>query len=202
MKTVHPTFELIYPSTSMQAEFELRKIEAAGRTCYQSEISDSGYLDFIAGILKRGHESVIEHGIATARIIADRGVTHELVRHRLASYSQESTRYCNYSKFGHEITVIEPPGLTSLGYNIWRKAIEDAERHYFELLETGASPQIARSVLPNSLKAEIWVTANFREWRHIFRMRTSEAAHPQIRHVMTMGLRKMAELMPVLFVMD
>jgi thymidylate synthase (FAD) len=181
----------------------LRKIELAGRTCYKSEdkISEVSYLDFIAGILKRGHESVIEHGVATAKIIADRGVTHELVRHRIASYSQESTRYCNYSlgKFGHEITVIEPPGLTTRGYNAWRRAMESAEQEYFEMLDAGEKPQIDRSVLPTCLKAEIWVTCNFREWRHIFRLRTSEAAHPQIRHVMVMGRRKMAELMPVLF---
>ena len=202
MLTTCAQFKLIYPANSEDAERELRKIEAAGRACYRSEhkITGNSYLQFIHNIMQRGHLSVIEHAFATAQIITDRGITHEIVRHRLASYSQESTRYCNYSqdRFGGELTFIEPPGLGS-AYLEWRQAMEDAERHYLAMLEMGTSPEIARAVLPNSLKAEIWITANVREWLHIFKLRTSQAAHPQIRHVMTMGLRQMNELMPVIF---
>lgn len=204
MKIAQVQFNLVYPSTQKEVERELRKIESAGRTCYKSghKISDASYLRFISNIIKRGHLSVIEHGFATAHIITDRGITHEIVRHRLASYSQESTRYCNYSqdRFGNEITVIKPLGLElKKDYAEWHKAMKDAEKHYFALINAGISPQIARSVLPNSLKAEIWVTANFREWLHIFKLRTSQAAHPQIRRIMKCGLNQMKELMPVIF---
>jgi thymidylate synthase (FAD) len=202
MKTVHAQFNLTYPATPEEAERELRKIEAAGRTCYKSghKIDDESYLKFIANIIRRGHLSVIEHGMATAHIVTDRGITHEIVRHRIASFSQESTRYCNYSqdRFGNELTFIEPPQLHS-SYDEWRQAMEDAERHYFAMIKAGRPPQIARSVLPNSLKAEIWITANLREWLHIFKLRTSQAAHPQIRQVMVSGLHQMSILMPVVF---
>jgi thymidylate synthase (FAD) len=165
-------------------------LERIGRTCYKSEdriTVDSG-AKFVRRIIDSGHESVIEHASMSVRFICDRGVTHELVRHRLCAFSQESTRYCNYSKnkFGSEITVIEPcfwrddPGMLSA----WREACERAERAYMDLLTAGAKPEQARSVLPNSLKTEIVCTANLREWRHIFRLRTSERAHPQMREVM------------------
>lgn len=203
MKTVRPQFELTYPATPRDAECELRKIEAAGRVCYKSEhrISDTSYIKFIGNIIKRGHLSVIEHGIATAKITTDRGITHEIVRHRLASYSQESTRYCNYGgeRFGGELTFIQPPGLTANALLIWRCAMHNAEIAYLRMIEAGMKPQIARSVLPNSLKAEIFVTANFREWLHIFKLRTSEAAHPQIRQVMVSGQQQLAKLIPVVF---
>lgn len=203
MKTVHARFELIYPATPADARRELGFIEMAGRTCYKSEhrISDDSYIKFIGNIIRLGHLSVIEHGIARAKIITDRGITHELVRHRLASYSQESTRYCNYSagRFGEELTVIEPPGLPANALLIWRCAMHNAETAYLRMIEAGMMPQIARSVLPNSLKAEIFITANFREWLHIFKLRTSEAAHPQIRQVMISGEQQLAALVPVVF---
>lgn len=203
MKVVEPKFELIYPATSEDAERELRHIEAAGRICYKSEhrISDTSYLAFISNIIKRGHLSVIEHGIVKARVRTDRGITHEVVRHRLASYSQESTRYCNYSgdRFGGELTVIEPPGLNGIALRVWQDAILGSESAYMQLREAGMAPQIARSVLPNSLKAEIFITANFREWLHIFKLRISDAAHPQIRQVMESGQKQLASLIPVIF---
>lgn len=203
MKIVEPRFELIYPATPEDAEQELRKIERMGRICYKSEyrISTDSYIKFISNIIKRGHLSVIEHGIASAIITTDRGITHEIVRHRLASYSQESTRYCNYSKarFGNEITIIQPPGLKGNALRIWQYAVENAEAAYLRMRDYGVAPQIARSVLPNSLKAEIGITANFREWLHIFKLRTSQAAHPQIREVMISGQKQLADLVPVVF---
>ena len=146
---------------------------------------------FVEMIKKNGHESVLEHAVAGFSIVTDRGVTHEIVRHRLASYSQESTRYCNYGKegFGSEITVIEPPNLTP-GENgsraEWMAAMATTETIYLQILKDGCSPQIARSVLPNSLKTEIGMTANFREWRHFLRLRTSPKAHPQMRQIAEM----------------
>lgn len=183
---------IVQPSVVLEAitkDAELL-IERAGRTCYKSDAkitSESAGL-FIRMIIKKGHESVIEHASATLRFVCDRGVTHELVRHRLASFSQESTRYCNYSeeKYGGEISVICPPSLepgTDEHFH-WHRACEAAERAYIAMLSGKISPQIARSVLPICLKTEIVVTANLREWRHIFKLRTAPAAHPQIRSLM------------------
>nr|VFJ95674.1 MAG: thymidylate synthase (FAD) [Candidatus Kentron sp. LFY] len=183
----------------------IRKIEAAGRTCYKSEdrMAQGTAEAFIKRITSSGHESVIEHEKVTARIVCDRGVSHELVRHRIASFSQESTRYCNYAndKFGNEITVIEPrywQGNDKMR-GLWLRAMADAERHYFELIENGANAQEARSVLPNSLKTEIVVTMNLREWRHFFKVRTAKAAHPQMREIAIQALRMFKKVVPVVF---
>lgn len=190
----------------------VKKIEKIGRVCYKSEsnISDGSAERFISNILKRGHESVIEHESVTVRMVCDRGITHEIVRHRIASYSQESTRYCNYTndKFGSEITVIDPAGgfeydpddETDLArYNAWREAMENAEKSYFKLLELGATPQEARSVLPNSLKTEIVVTMNLRSWRNFFRLRCDSHAHPQMREVAGIALEVFKERLPIFF---
>ena len=140
---------------------------------------------------------------ATVRFVCDRGVSNEIVRHRLASYSQESTRYCNYGKddFGCEITVIEPEFLTgdTTGYAIWKQAMADAELAYFSLLEWGCTPEEARAVLPNALKTELIMTANMREWRHFFRLRCAPAAHPQMRSLAIPLYRKFADALPELF---
>ena len=190
----------------------IQLIEIAGRTCYKSEdkIDDDSAKGFIRGIMKRGHESVIEHSAATVRIICDRGVTHEIVRHRLVAYSQESTRYCNYK--GGVTFVIPPwvdidPGeykvhcfpLDPVPTQEWMATMKRTEDSYLDLLERGWSPQQARSVLPNSLKTEIVCTANFREWRHIFKLRTSKAAHPQMREIMVPLLVMFKERIPVIF---
>jgi thymidylate synthase (FAD) len=179
----------------------LQRIEKAGRTCYKSEdlITDESAKKFVRMIIRRGHHSVLEHESVSVRIICDRGVTHEIVRHRLASYSQESTRYCNYGqeKHGGGIKVIAPPGLgNSLG--IWREAVAVAERAYLELLENHP-PEIARSVLPNSLKTEIVMTCNLREWRHFFSLRTASAAHPQMRQIARPMLEAFRILIPIIF---
>ena len=146
---------------------------------------------------------MIEHEKLSVKIICDRGVTHEIVRHRIASYSQESTRYCNYTKdkFGNELTFIKPlfwdEGDTC--YTLWKEQMASIEKGYFALIEAGATPEEARSVLPNSLKTEIVVTMNMREWRHFFRLRGSKAAHPQIREIVRLLLPKFRELLPDLF---
>ena len=202
MKIVSPGFEII--GTVNGADI-LRHIELCGRVCYKSEdrITDTSAEKFVAGIIKRGHEAVLEHVVITVKFIVDRGVSHEIVRHRLAAYCQESTRYCNYSqgKHGGEITFIKPLYLAedTEGWFQWRRACFEAEKRYFRLLEFGCSPQEARAVLPNSLKTEVVMTANLREWRHFFRPRTAPAAHPQMREVTIPLLRRMRELVPVVF---
>lgn len=187
----------------------LRKIEKAGRTCYKSEekITSESAKEFVKKILASGHETVIEHEKVTVRVICDRGVTHEIVRHRIASYSQESTRYCNYgkNKFGNEITVIDPCFWKSGNpedkkkYEIWKKQMEATEKSYLDLLALGASPQEARSVLPNSLKTEIVMTMNLREWRHFFKLRTAPNAHPQMREIACPLLDEFKKRIPVIF---
>jgi thymidylate synthase (FAD) len=209
MLLVKPSAEILAVSLSA-----LQLIEYAGRTCYKSEdkITDDSAPAFAAMILKRGHESVIEHASATVRFICDRGVTHEIVRHRLASYSQESTRYCDY-KGGHVAYIIPPwTSYTEGEYTndahiltgdfaetMWAKNCLEIEQLYRNLREAGWKPEQARSVLPNSLKTEIVMTANLREWRHFFKLRTSAAAHPQMREVATPLLLAMKERAPVLF---
>jgi thymidylate synthase (FAD) len=192
MIIVEPSFTILHPTSKEEARAALRRVEFAGRICYKSEgrITDDSYIRFIQMLMQRGHWSVIEHATMTAHLVTSRGVTHELVRHRIASYSQESTRYCNYNqgRFGGEITVIAPPELSGEELARWGEGIRAAECAYRELIGRGASPQIARGVLPNDLKAEIVVTANLREWHHLFSMRAAPNAHPHIRHVMQIGL--------------
>ena len=202
MKIIEAGFEFMEEADS---EKLLRKIEKAGRVCYKSEgkISEHSAETFIRNIIKRGHESVLEHGSISVKIVCDRGVTHEIVRHRLASYSQESTRYCNYSadKFGSEITVIKPCFWEegSREYAVWKESMEMIEKNYMALLEAGAKPEEARSILPNSLKTEIVVTMNLREWRHFFRLRTEGRAHPQMREIACKMLAEFQKKIPVVF---
>lgn len=207
MKIIEPSVELINP---IPYEVALNTIEIAGRTCYQSEdkMTDDSAEDFIRRIIQRGHESVLEHVSITARFICDRGVSHEIVRHRIGAYSQESTRYCNYSgdKFGNEITVIRPCffkralfGHSGDKEDQWYDACISAEYGYFRMLEEGSTPQEARSVLPNSLKTTLVVTYNLREWRHFLRLRCAPDAHPQMRQVAKMARELLKAWGPVFF---
>lgn len=185
----------------------LKRIEEYGRTAYKSEdkITDDSASEFIRMIVKRKHFSVLEHVTVSARIICDRGVTHEMVRHRIASYTQESTRYCNYSKdkFGNELTFIRPSWCGISGrdtrYDHWYNAMTNAEISYLTMIESGAKPQEARSVLPNSLKTEIVMTANLREWHHFFTLRTSKGAHPDMQVIANMLLNEFRSHIPVVF---
>ena len=211
MQVIKPSIEII---DMEDYEKIVKKIERIGRVCYKSEgkITEDSAEKFIKGLLTRQHESVIEHENVTVRFVCDRGVTHEIVRHRIASYSQESTRYCNYSgdKFDNQITVIDlASGFQydfskendKAKYEVWTKAMENAEQSYFRMLELGATPQEARSVLPNSLKTEIVVTMNLRSWRNFFRLRVDSHAHPQMREVATMLYEEFQKRLPV-FVAD
>ena len=186
----------------------MRNIERYARVCYKSEdnITEDSYKKMLSALIKRGHESVIEHEKVTAIFVVDRGISHEIVRHRIASYSQESTRYCNYNnnKFGNEITFIEPFSFTQgasrhICWDYWMISCASAEAGYFELLDEGATPEEARSVLPNSLKTEIVITFNLREWRHFFKLRADKAAHPQMREVAIPLLHYFKGKMPELF---
>lgn len=201
----------------------LKSIETVGRTCYKSEdrITDDSCTQFVRSLIKRGHEAMIEHVSITVKFTCDRGVSHEVVRHRIASYAQESTRYCNYSKdkFGSGVTYIDirkgidndlamqkalaEGTLTAENVNLiineWFLACEDAEKHYLRMIELGASPNIARSVLNNSTKTEINVTMNLREWRAFFKLRVADTAHPQMREVTIPLLQELNILVPVVF---
>ncbi|XPV75264.1 MAG: FAD-dependent thymidylate synthase [Desulfovibrio sp.] len=202
MRVIEPSFEFLhFPETSSA----LAHLELAARTCYKSEdkIKEGSAEGLIGRIVRMGHESVLEHVGVSARITCDRGVSHELVRHRLCSFSQESTRYANYSrdKFGKEIVVIRPSFWAegSDKYALWVKAMEAAERSYLELVEMGASAQEARSILPNSLKTEVVTTCNLREWRHIFKLRCAPASHPQMRQVALPMLAEFNKRLPLVF---
>lgn len=192
----------------INGEAILRKLESIGRTCYKSEnkSTDSTAGAFLASLIKKGHESILEHEILTIKFIVDRGVSHEIVRHRLASFAQESTRYCNYSqdKFNSEITVIRPFYLEvgTEGYKNWKNSCETAEKEYFNLLNYGCTPEEARAVLPNSLKTELVMTANLREWRHFFNLRAlnkTGKAHPQMLEVTQPLLKTLKEIIPIIF---
>ena len=202
MRTTYPSFKILYMP---EGKYIFKQIEVAGRTCYKSEdrITHDSARTFIKRIIESGHHSVIEHVNITVRFICDRGVSHELVRHRLASYSQESTRYANYSKerFGREITVIKPSFWheNTPEYLEWLTAMEQAERSYMKLIQLGASPEQARGVLPNNLKTEIVMTCNIREWRHVLNLRCSRTAHPQMRELMLPLLYELHEKLPILF---
>jgi thymidylate synthase (FAD) len=216
MKIVQPSFVIEYPDP-LDGEKILQHLERCGRTCYKSEAisTPESSRKMVADLLKRGHESVLEHASISVRVICDRGVSHEIVRHRIASYSQESTRYCNYGKekFGNEIMVISPSFFEKQDpeisverfvkrYLIWKSAMESAERSYMDLIAEGCSAQEARTVLPNSLKTEIVMSMNLREWRHFFKLRaagTSGKPHPQMKEIAAPMLAEFKRLIPVVF---
>ncbi len=183
----------------------LNKLERIGRTCYKSEdkITSDSSKNFISNILKRGHESVIEHVSISVRVFCDRGVSHEIVRHRIGSYSQESTRYCNYTKekFDNQLTFVKPHFAKEYDSNfeLWKNTMEEIEKNYFQLINNGAKPEEARGILPNSLKTELVMTLNLRSWRNFFKLRCDKSAHPQIREIANLILDEFSKEMPILF---
>ena len=202
MKVISPSYEIL---TEINGGETLRFIEKIGRVCYKSEdrITDDSAKSFVLALIKSGHESVLEHVSITVKFTCDRGVSHEIVRHRIASYSQESTRYCNYScdNFGNEMTFIRPCfwKVGSQEYGRWLHMMNEIEKLYMQMMRTGNKPQEARSILPNSLKTEIVMTANLREWRHFLKLRTARDAHPQMREIAIPLLEELKSLVPVVF---
>ena len=205
MKIINHKVDIIYPSRVTEWVDEARKIEAAARTCYKSEnyVSEDSWKSLIKKLKENNHGAMLEFGNFICRITTDRGVSHELVRHRLASYAQESTRYCNYgkNKFNNELTFIKPVeiDISKNEFKIWKSAMEAAEESYLTLIEEKVKPENARSVLPNSLKTEVVMKCNWRELLHMLDLRTSAAAHPDIRYVMNMIKDVFMENIPELF---
>lgn len=218
MNKLKPSYEILTPISEGGID-ELKHIERIGRVCYKSEgkITEDGESakKFVKMLISRGHEAMIEHSMLSVKFIVDRGVSHELVRHRIASFAQESTRYVNYSldKFDNKINVIDIAGGIQLDTKMkhidadtiaaiideWYQAVEDAERHYMKMIELGATPQIARSVLSNSTKTEITITANYRSWRNFFKLRVPLTAHPQMREVAIPLLKDVQNKLPIIF---
>ncbi|MFO7555774.1 MAG: FAD-dependent thymidylate synthase [Desulfobacterales bacterium] len=196
MRVIQQSWAWVYKPTKC-----LEIIEEAGRTCYKSEDRiDAGSSEkFARMLLRHGHGSVIEHGVASVRFITNRGVTHELVRHRIASFSQESTRYVRYDDQMEFIQPIWWESWSETEKKAWENAMQTAEKTYQLLLKSGSRPEQAREVLPNSLKTEIVMTANLREWIHVFNLRCSKASHPQIRALMLACKQGFKEAIPVFF---
>ena len=195
MKVVKSGFEILSDVDGMKI---LKSIESKARVCYKSEdkITDDSCVKFCKMLVSRGHLAMIEHESISVKVICDRGVSHEIVRHRLASYAQESTRYVNYKSDDIEFIC---PVTDRPAYDIWYDAIKCSEKSYKEMIKNGCSPQIARSVLPNSLKTEIVITMNLREWIHFFKMRCANDAHPQIREIAIPLREEFQKLIPVIF---
>lgn len=239
MRVIEPSYEIINPIShyaidkqiipgidiysidpNLNASDEFRRIERCGRICYKSGTTDDIQVTrrFIKNIIEKNHESVLEHSSLSVDFICSRAISHELVRHRLASFSQESQRYCNYSngKFNSEITFIRPlwvggnPDVRTFAEGkpidiatdatiYWYELCKEAENKYFDLLDFGLLPQEAREVLPNSTKTEIAVTTNYREWRHILELRTASDAHPEMQRIMKPLLDELKQRIPVVF---
>ena len=208
MKIIEPDFRIIDPSPDKLKDYIYKKIEKVGRTCYKSEnlITEDSAAGFIKRLVENQHGAMLEHASMTVKFIVDRGVSHELVRHRIASFAQESTRYCNYAKdkFGGEVTFVMPYffDMRSSEYRAWYDVCETAEAYYLDMVRNGIPPEQARCILPNSLKTEIIITANMREWRNILALRAAGMAgvpHPQMRQVMQPLLTMLNDIMPELF---
>lgn len=204
MKIINASTEILTPITGD----ELQRIEYAGRTCYKSEdkITDESAKKFMKHLIKLGDEAMLEHSSLSVKFICDRDVSHELVGYRLASFTQENTRYCNYSQgeFENELTFIKPCFWNegSNNYINWKYAMDIAEDAYFIMIKNGATTQEARSVLPNSIKTEVVMTANYREWRHFFWLRAAckiRPVHPQMEELAVPLLREIVGKIPVVF---
>lgn len=221
MKIIDASYEILTP---IDSEKILKNIEFVSRNCYKSEnlITEDSAKKLVLNLIKHKHLAMIEHESLSIKFICDRGVSHEIVRHRICSFSQESQRYVNYSKdkFNNEITFIKPLFFEDyccdnckieicsicnvdkkerMKYILWKNAMLEAEEYYFELIKMGAKPEEARSVLPNSTKTEIIMTANLREWRHFLELRTSKEAHPQMRELTIPLLNELKEKLPIIF---
>ena len=210
MKIINPGVEFYEDISKPEvAESILKKIEYIGRSCYKSEnqITADSAGRFVRRMISDGHEAMLEHASLSIKFIVDRGVSHEIVRHRMASFAQESTRYCNYSKdkFGNELTFIRPCFFNDEEqpeYRAWKETMKCAEDLYMAFMSYSVKPEEARSILPNSLKTELWMTANMREWRHFLKLRAAGVTgkpHPQMAEVAIEVLKLMKTYLPDLF---
>jgi thymidylate synthase (FAD) len=195
MKIIQPSIEILTP---IDGDYILKFLERCGRTCYKSEdkITEDSAEKFVRALIKSGHESVIEHYSITVKVVCSRAISHQIVRHRIGSYSQESQRYVSY-KDG--IEVIERPGLKGEALKEWEGAQQRSIDSYRRLIELGIKPEVARDVLANAAATEIVMTLNLRQWRHFCRLRTSPAADPQMRVIAGMILKEFKERLPVIF---
>lgn len=205
MKVIEPSVEIL---TKLNGNKILKSLEEYGRTCYKSEkkITNDSCIKFITSIVKSGHHSVLEHASFTARFIVSRATSHQLVRHRLIAVSQESQRYCNYNadKFDKRVTFIRPHNLIDTSevpspYQIWYQCMEACEKSYMQMIDMGMPAQVARECLPNSVKTELVVTANLREWRHILTLRTAKGSDDGIKFIMRELLNMVKESIPIVF---
>ena len=201
MRIINASYEIM---DELDGKAILEKIERVARTCYKSEdkITEGSAEKMVRALCKSNHEAMLEHFSFSVKFIVDRGVSHELVRHRVASFAQESTRYCNYG--GQGITVIKPCYMeeNSTQYKLWESMCWEAEDAYIALVQAGAKPEEARAVLPTSLKTEVVMTANLREWRHFFKLRAlgcTGKPHPQMVEVALPLLKEVQEKIPVVF---
>lgn len=202
VKIVQPQIEILTP---LDGDYIIKHLELCARNCYKSEdkITEDSAKAMIKKLLELGHEAMIEHFSITVKFTTDVGAYKDLTRHRMASFAIESTRFCNYSKgkYGNELTFMQPSNIeegTEL-YNIWYKTMEMIEKSYLEMAEKGAKADQLRMLLPHSTKADVIMTANIREWRHVFKLRCAPAAHPSVRHIMLMLLNEFRKKIPVLF---
>lgn len=201
MNIINASYEIM---DELDGKEILKKLERVARTCYKSEdkITDGSAERLVRALCKSKHEAMLEHFSFSVKFIVDRGVSHEIVRHRVASFAQESTRYCNYG--GNGITVIKPCYMDegSVEYKLWENMCWEAEDAYIALIQAGKKPEEARAVLPTSLKTEVVMTANLREWRHFFKLRALELtgkAHPQMVEVALPLLKEVQAKIPVVF---
>ena len=200
MKIIEPSVKILTP---IDGKTILKHLEECGRTCYQSHdnTTEDSAERLLRQIIKSGHESVLEHFLITVKMQMDIGAYNDITRHRLASFSIESTRWCNYSKgtFGTELKFMKPCNIEGELYDDWLKTMEYIEKMYMQMAEKGAAPDQLRMILPHSTAAEVCMSANLREWRHIFRLRTAKNAHPSVQQVMNMLLAEFKKKIPVIF---
>ena len=205
MRVINAGYEII---SDLNGAEILKHIERCARVCYKSEdrITDDSAEKMVAALIRSGHEAMLEHYSFTVKFICDRGIANELVRHRIASFAQESSRYCCYAKdkFGKELTFINPCFWKpdSDNYARWFHEMDEAEKTYLAMIEDGATPEQARDILPMSIKTEIVMTANLREWRHFLKLRaegTTGKPHPQMLEITIPFLKELKQKIPVVF---
>ena len=205
MRVINAGYEII---SNLNGAEILKHIERCARVCYKSEdrITDDSAEKMVAALIRSGHEAMLEHYSFTVKFICDRGIANELVRHRIASFAQESSRYCCYAKdkFGKELTFINPCFWEpdSDNYARWFHEMDEAEKTYLAMIEDGATPEQARDILPMSIKTEIVMTANLREFRHFFKLRAEGVTgkpHPQMLEITIPLLKELKQKIPVVF---